>query len=496
MNRLSAKNIFRLFGIAVIALSLPIAIYLVDNETNFFKRASGEPANLEVGGETDPTSRVTNQWNNIAQGGSDETRMLEPIVGDLQHLSPEYIRIDHLYDRYNVVSRDGGGNIVLEWSNLDLTVNDILNTGAKPFFSLSYMPHVMASSGDVTDTPSSWSEWEYLVKETVEHYSGSNGLNIPMVYYEVWNEPDLFGNFKAGKGKNYFDLYLHAIRGAQSAKNTQVFKIGGPGTTSLYSSWFNKFISFVADNNLWLDYYSWHNYSQDLSDYERDLENISSWIKDFPGYSGIELVLSETGYSSELDGAHDGNKSAIHTLAMATVLDGKVDKTFSFQAKDNKGDTKYWGNWGLLTHEAYGEPIKKPRYLALEFLNRMVGDPIVVNGEGSWVKAFARKDGEVLRLLVVNYDPNDKHSESVPLSFGNLDESKYVFRRIDFRGVVHERSIDVVGGVWSTREYFESNSAAIFELSPEVLVFERDVLGLYDDILRQLADNKEVVALF
>lgn len=479
MNRLTAANIFRLIGIVVIALALPIAIFLVENETSFFKRASGEPAELIVDKAISVQVKNISHWNNISQGGSDETRMIEPVVDDLKHLQPSYIRIDHLFDRYDVVSRSSGGELVLDWSLLDITVNDILATGAKPFFSLSYMPRELAAGGGVTDNPVNWAEWENLVKRTIEHYSGIGGMNIPMVYYEIWNEPDLFGEFKVGRGKDYLDLYLHSVRGAQSAQNIQTFKIGGPATTKLYSSWFKKLISFVRDNNLWIDFYSWHLYSEDLDDYERDFEKIHKWLGEYPEYSGIELVLSETGHSSELDSRYDTNFSAIHFLALAATLEDKIDKTFTFQAKDNRGQSQYWGNWGILTHEQHGQPVKKPRYRALEFLNRMVGDPVMVEGEGSWVRAFARDDGNVLRVMVANYDPNNKHSESVPIVFNNLDGSNYTYRRVNFRGVTHERLINVQGGSWEIREIFEPNTAAIIELISEPLAFQSDFYKSY-----------------
>src|SRR3972149_1571123 len=66
----------------------------------------------------------------------------------------------------------------------------------------------------VVDLSASFSKsplvWQNLAQKTVEHVSGKAGLNLSNVYYEVWNEPDLFGGYKVYGGKNYLDLYSHS----------------------------------------------------------------------------------------------------------------------------------------------------------------------------------------------------------------------------------------------------------------------------------------------
>ena len=78
-----------------------------------------------------------------------------------------------------------------------------------------------------------------MVQRTIEHYSGEKG--IANVYYEVWNEPDLFGKWTMGGNKDYKKLYLYASRGAQAARVSQTFKFGGPATTGLYKNWLDQF---------------------------------------------------------------------------------------------------------------------------------------------------------------------------------------------------------------------------------------------------------------
>jgi hypothetical protein len=129
-------------------------------------------------------------WQAFAQGGEEAGGMLEGTEALMSETRPQYIRMDHIFDDdyYGVVSRDGG-NLRADWSKLDTTVENIMEMGAKPFFALGYMPSEIAPSK--IDQPNNWAEWQWLVEETIRHYSGINGKNIDGVYYEVWNEPDL-----------------------------------------------------------------------------------------------------------------------------------------------------------------------------------------------------------------------------------------------------------------------------------------------------------------
>ena len=143
----------------------------------------------------------------------------------------------------------------------------------------------------------------------------------------------------------------------------------------------------------------------------------------------------------------------------------KVQRAFVFEIKDGPGNEKFWGRWGLLTHEKFGTPEKKPRYNALEFLNNLGPFRISLAGEGSWVKGIASTDeaGDV-KLLVVNYDPAGKHSESVPITFENLPNGNFKFTRRDFLGGTRSTPVATTSATWRTVEYFVPNSAAMITL--------------------------------
>lgn len=445
------KIIFKLFGVLFILLSLPVGVILVQKAVNYFSGASELPANLVIDMATD-YGQAPDAWRNLAQGGEEKGRMLLPVISQVKTLKPEYIRIDHIFDYYNV-------------QELENVIGDITTIGAKPFIALSYMPSAISKSGDINDLPANWADWENLVQRVIERISGESGLAISGVYYEVWNEPDLFGGFKTSGSKNYLDLYLHSAIGASRVVNTLPFKFGGPATTGFYDNWMRKLLDFVSKNNLKLDFLSWHRYSKNLDDFEKDVAKARGLLSDY-NLSGREMIISEMGPNSENDPVYDGVFGSIHEIATSMVLQNEVSKTFTFEIKDGPSDKKYWGRWGLFTNEKFGLPETKPRANAILLLNNMIGGTkLNVFGQGTWIRAMAKKlGGSITRILVVNYDPKGMHEEVVPIKLANLSSRNFTFKRIDFLGASVSQEVATTSAEWATREYFKPNSAAIFEV--------------------------------
>ena len=377
------------------------------------------------------------RWKALAQGGEESgVRMLEPVVPQIAELYPRFIRIDHIYDFYDVVSRDHTGSLIFNFDKLDLTVCDIYHAGAKPFFSLGYMPPTMADDGSLIGKPKSWPEWSLLVQKTIEHYSGRTTV-LPCgglydfwktdIYYEVWNEPDLetFGKWRyQSGGKSYSDLYFYSVKGAEAVQNVFPFKIGGPVTTALYKNWIQQFLNYVARNNLRLDFISWHHYSKRADDYTRDIINLNKWLGESPDYDRYEnlpKIISEWGYDSEKNPIADTAVGAAHTLAsIRNFITANLEAAFLFEVKDGPSPS-----WGIL--DSAGN--KKPRYYALQMINNLEGNLIFVQGEGTYVSALAAKTPEKVALVLTNYDDAGRNTEAVPVVFKNLEAGTYNLKK-------------------------------------------------------------------
>lgn len=445
--------IFGLFVIVIVVLVISTAVQYVG-------KAAGVPANLVFNYEG-VLGKLPQPWRNLDQGGEEPKEMLASVVEEVKELSPEYIRLDHIYDAFKVVSRTDG-HLTYDWTGLDKAIEVILATGAKPFLSLSYMP-IVISSGDMIAPAKDWNEWGQVVQATIEHYSGRSQKNIDGIIYEVWNEPDLFGGYKTYGGKNYLEMYSASAKAAARAQNVNPFEIGGPATTGLYQNWEERLIKYVAGNDLRMDFLSWHRYSYDLEQYERDARQARKWAENIPALVNLKFYVTEWGHNSEVDPGYDEKFGAIHTLAGARVMMGSIDRAVLFEIKDGPGAEKYWGRWGILTHEKFGTPEKKPRYHALQFLNNLGPYRLSVAGEGSWIKSIASTDDKGnLKIMVVNYDPKGLHSEAVPMTFENLPKGNFKITRTEFMGSSRTLNVATDAATWKTTEFFTSNSAAMF----------------------------------
>lgn len=457
--------IIGLIGITAIVIVIPAAVRYVG-------RAAGVKANLVVDYEG-VLGQMPTPWRNLAQGGEEPKTMLGGIINEVKALRPEYIRLDHLYDAFKVVSKNGD-QLSYDWTGLDKAVDEILAIGAKPFLSLSYMPTAI-SSGDILAVPNNWNDWSNVVTATIEHFSGRNNRNLSNVIYEVWNEPDLFGDWKSwvsgnythpDGAKNYLTLYEYAARGAARAADTNSYEFGGPAITALYNDWLTRMVNFVDKKNLRMDFFSWHRYSTDVAQFENDVNAAREVASKVPALLNLKFYITEWGHNSNVDAGYDNDFGAIHTLAGARVMMAKAQRAFVFEIKDGPGAAKNWGRWGLLTHENFGTPEEKPRYKALQFLNSLGSFRISLSGEGSWVKGIASTDtGGNIKLMVVNYDPKGTHSEAVPILFDNLPRGNFRYQRRNFLGnILAAIQVATSAAAWKTTEFFAPNSAAMITI--------------------------------
>ena len=457
--------------IILIIIFLPIFLLLY---TQYLSVAAPVKANLVIDVKK-TIGPVPDRWKALAQGGEEMgVRMLKNVIPQVAALYPRYIRIDHIYDYYNVVRRDSSGNLQLNWQRLDETVCDIFHSGAKPFFSLGYMPPALSEDGSLVSKPKNWDEWALVVQKTIERYSGQGtrlcgqitGFWLTDIYYEVWNEPDLetFGQWSLyDSNKDYKTLYFYSSLGAQNAANVNRFLLGGPATTALYRNWIIQLIDFVRKNNLRLDFISWHYYSQKTQDFDSQSQDLNFWLAspEYETYRQIPKVISEWAYDSDPNPIADTNIGAAHTIAsIRNFFRENVELAFLFEIKDGPIP-----RWGILTHDGQ----EKPRYQALKFLNQLRGSEVFVEGEGTFVKALASVSDNVVNLIIVNYDPKDRNTELVPITFYNLQPGRYTMNTIyvDGRSIpVKDLSIPS-GGILQRSIIMPKNMVVAVELKRE-----------------------------
>lgn len=450
--------IFQLLPLLFVLITIIVATLNFKTIRLLLIGALGEEANIVVN-----TQAVLGQmpfpWRNLAQGGESKDWRLQPLSSQVRALKTQYVRLDHIYDFYDIVSKNGG-NLSFNFSKMDVIVADILAAGAKPYIALSYIPPALSVNGDITAPPANWNEWQLVVQRTIERYSGSMGIDG--VYYEVWNEPDLFGNYKTYGKRNYLDLYRYSARGALAARNVKAFRIGGPAITALYKNWVDNLMLMVTEENLPLDFFSWHRYSRDLDQFRSDIAQVREWLSPYARGANIELHITEWGHDSKNDPGYDNNFSAIHTIAVATELVGNIDKAFTFEIQDGKdpaGQAR-WGRWGII--DANNQP--KARYNALRFLDKIGVQRLQLLGRGTWVKGLAGRDGEDTTVILANYDPFGRHGETTPVTFNDIAPGAYEVTQQAFTGAINRQEIATTEAALRITVPMRANSAVFVRL--------------------------------
>lgn len=411
--------------IMFLLVSVPVLVYFSSRIQQLLGKAAPIPANLSID-VTQNNGAITPFWSAFSQGGEEPPPMLTSVVPKMKPLSPQLIRIDHIYDSYSIVQKKDTG-YRFDFTVLDKTVDDILNMGALPFFSLSYMPPAFTSSGSVIDTPIRWDDWKLLVQKTIEHYSGKTERNLTGVYYEVWNEPELpqFGSWSLSGDKDYRLLYYYASLGATQVQNVNLFFFGGPAVGSYYSNWVRNFVTYIDQNHLRFDFYSWHRYHKNSEMFANDAKNIQSILHE-TGHENIPLIISEWGIESDNKPINNTNTAATFTVNALSSMLNLVQHAFTFEVKD--GPPGGGGKWGLFTHEKDSPALSpKPRSSVFSILSSLQGDQLTLTGMGSFVKGIASKtkSGKI-QLLISNYDYSGENTENVPVTFSHLTPASYL----------------------------------------------------------------------
>ena len=445
----------------LLLLLLPITLLAVKTIVDLEKSASGIPANITINTNLTQGNLNSSLWQNLSQGGEEATDMINPVLAQTKALLPKLIRVDHIFDHHNVYISDNNYN----FSQLDQIVDTILATGAKPMFSISYTPAQMARDGQVASAPTDWGQWQNLVFALAKRYSVDKQING--IYYEVWNEPDLFGGWHYDKDPSYSDLYYHTSLAVKRATlGHKNYKIGGPATTNFYPNWIKALFALCKQKNLELDFISWHQYAKNIDKYSQNIEKLNDILSDYPQFFNIERIVSEFGPNSKPDIWYDNPLSGIHLMSTITQLSGKIHKLFTFEIVDGpQRRANGSAGWGLFTHPSKGG-YEKPRAQALKFLNQLQGSLLQSQGDGSWVTSLSSKNQNTIQTLVVNYDPSGKHTETFPVNFLGISPGQYNLKTSTYMSQSSQKTINTTQTLYTEQVYMEPNTAILLELTP------------------------------
>ena len=202
----------------------------------------------------------------LCEDWRNDLRMLKEII------DVRYVRFHGIFERnvgiYDHVDEDG--DLVLNFTRLDLIYDGLLKNGVRPFVELSFMPEELAEKKvvhpfwyhPIVAPPKDPKKWYQLIYKFAQHLIERYGLaEVADWYFEVWNEPNL--DFWAGKPseETYYKHYENTVSALKAV--SPLLRVGGPATAQ--AAWVDRFIQYCATNKVPVDFVSTHVYPNDTA---------------------------------------------------------------------------------------------------------------------------------------------------------------------------------------------------------------------------------------
>lgn len=206
---------------------------------------------IRIDGEPPAEKALPHVWSECAGAG----RANEALRADWQRQFTEavdtlgfrYIRFHGLFHDDMFVYRETYGSgfgpdtrldhPIHTFAYVDKVFDFIVDTGARPFVELGFMPRELATETETLfwwrahcSPPKDMSRWTELVTRTVEHWIDRYGLaEVRRWRFEVWNEPNLVPHFWTGTKTEYFELYEQTVKAIKAIDPE--LPVGGPSTS-------------------------------------------------------------------------------------------------------------------------------------------------------------------------------------------------------------------------------------------------------------------------
>ena len=434
-----------------------------------------EPSpSVSVDGHRPDDAMLRHVWNECVGAG----RANEALRADWQRhfreavdvLGARYVQFHGVFhdDMFVYRASNGGGfgpptplaEPVYTFAYVDKVFDAILDTGARPFVELGFMPRELATQTETLfwwkahcSPPNDMGAWVALVTATVEHWIDRYGIDEVRTWpFEVWNEPNLVPHFWTGTKTEYFQLY-EATANAIKAIDSEL-RVGGPSSSVFVPDgrydgeyhdksveaataeapdpellpwkpvWIHEFITYCAERGVPIDFLSTHLYPTDFAfdtqgvgrsisrqrdSTRNDLVFMRQIIAESP-YPDAELHITEWSTSpSSRDRMHDTVFAATYIARVFLQCHDLADSisywTFTDVFEEGGGGIgPFHGGFGFVNEQG----IHKPTFHAMAMLNRL-GHRIALQTEHG---VITRTADDAVAALFFNY-PDSMVARSV-----------------------------------------------------------------------------------
>lgn len=349
--------------------------------------------------------------------------------------------------------------------------------GTKVFYRLgNKIEHWPKKYG--TLPPKDFQKWAVICEHIIRHYTEgwADGFHMDIEYWEIWNEPDLdpddakhkrcWGGTKA----QFFELYAVASRHLKAC--FPHLKIGGPALAHDLA-WADEFLGYVVENQLPLDFFSWHIYANDPADIVERAKYVRRMLDDH-GLQKTESILNEWNYVrgwTDNDWIYtlrtDKNVKGAAFIAatMCACQDIPLDMLMYYDARPCCMN-------GLFSTDLVCDLLKG--YYPIYVWGKLaaLGNAVeTIVEEDHIYAASAEKDGEACTMISYFTDDDDQPAQVLTISIsGSTSKSFDVYVLDSKRDLTYTRKVSPSGGV--IRLTIPSNTVAVLQSHTDILAGE------------------------
>ncbi len=398
-----------------------LILYLSCNIIYGQQRQSSIGIHINLKGSLGSTERLKDLLNGVGYDCSPDPELLGP----LQKLGIKRVRL---------INVDNGNTSIqgnkLHAPDLEKQLDWCQKLGAQPHIIIGQGIPLWLSTykNDPKFGPLDWILYQDYLKLFFKHVIFEKGFRIAT--WEVANEPDAKGApvpkyprtskwASEEEYQAYFQLYRNvAVVAAQLEKEYSDVKIllGGPASCGPiidkpYDFNWHRFLKDVVENDLKLDFFSFHFYGNQSSIGDRPnltvyptfkyaMKSLRDWINTYK--PGLPIWITEWGpsYITEMDpaGIINGNHigAAWSAAFVYDMLQTQVDRAIFLVTSDLQEN---WA-WPALFHGKSPKPI----YYVFDMFNKFQGEMLEVKGGSPAIGAMAAKNSNQLVVMIWNYN--------------------------------------------------------------------------------------------
>ena len=341
----------------------------------------------------------------------------------LKDLRSENMRVDLFMGNGGIGGALGTGdenNISMAFMALDLSLKQFYKNGCLPYLVYFATPNALydkqcAYSNYWKYPPKDLEKWGEICGEIAAHYAAKSW---PLAANEIWNEPDWFDYstnsmaFYGGTWEEYLQIYKYAALGIRKAN--PYANVGGLSlatfSTAVEDGKVHEFLEFVEEEELPLDFISYHSYV--LGDFQTytKLANLAL-AKYGDTFSSVGLNLNE--FNVSMSEGTTATEKAVSPMmdALCYFIDTPQITSVNwacFRVASEKGIQMIESRTGK----------RYAAYHLLSFYNDMPVDRVSLT-TANGIQGFASVDADAGRAGVMLYNRTYKE-KSASLALENL----------------------------------------------------------------------------